>query len=136
MILAANQAAARDALSPLPYLAQAAPIALRFSAARPPTPPPPHPAPKPPAEPPDSDSDEDSSPSYTPTDPASSAPGPGPGPATPANPAPADATAAPHGGLPILPDDYARPAPVTVEQLLPYFVPAPPPASRATYEIR
>ncbi len=140
VILAANQAAARDALAPLPYLAHAAPVALRFAAARPPTPPPPHLSVKPPEAP---TSSQDTSPdgALAPDDAAKPSPvpaaNPGASPGTVSSPsAGTDPSAAPTSGLPILPDTYARPAPVTVDQLLPYFLPPPAPVSRATYEVK
>jgi len=147
-ILAANQAAARDALAPLPYLAHVAPAALRFAAARPPTPPPPRPAVRPEEKAPAPENPA-TDPAPDPTNPAAQSP-PTPMPAgapgdeaaatVPTRPVPpsatTDPTAAPPSGLPVLPDEYARPAPVTVDQLLPYFLPPPPPVSRAAYEIK
>ncbi len=140
VILAANQAAARDALAPLPYLAHAAPVALRFTAARPPTPPPPHLSAKPPEAPtPSKDPGPDAA--LAPDDAAKPTPAPaadpGASPGMISGPSSgADPSAAPTSGLPILPDTYARPAPVTVDQLLPYFLPPPAPVSRATYEVK
>lgn len=145
-ILAANQAAARDALAPLPYLAHVAPAALRFAAARPPTPPPPRPAVRPEEKAPTPENAA-AGPDPAPANPAAQsppapagAPGDDAAASAPAEPSPppatTDPTAAPPSGLPILPDAYARPAPVTVDQLLPYFLPPPPPVSRAAYEIK
>lgn len=136
-IFAANHSAARAAPGALPYLALVAPAPLRFAAPAPDLPPPPKleaPAPPPatpaPATPAPEAKPEDTTPD--PTSPASA-------PAAPASEG--SATASPPGAgqaapPEILPDIYARPRPVTVHELLPFFLPAPSPASRATYEIK
>lgn len=134
-ILSANQAAARPVPS-LPYLVQAAPIALRFSLPRI------HSAPPPPIrlEPP---SEADGLPDYDPThldqgpplhhptpaviQPADTRP---PGPPTPDIPPGAP------GSVPLIPDRYGPAKPVRVEDLLPFLLPAPRPVSRATYQIK
>lgn len=134
VILAANQAAARDAPSPLPYLAQSSPMALRFAAARAATAPPPHLQKKAPEPAPSSAETNAAAPANVPATTTAPAAPAAPGSSTPSNSPPTSAE--PGSGLPILPDTYARPAPVTVDDLLPYFLPAPPPVSRATYEIK
>lgn len=134
-ILAANHAAARDAPS-LPYLPQTAPAALRFAAPAPSAPPPP---PVNASAPPTAEDAPASAPA--PTAVATVSPTPAAPPEAAQTPEASAQPEAPQNlppvsGLPILPDEYARPAPVTVEDILPYLVPAPPPASRATYEIK
>ncbi len=133
-LLLANQSAARAAPEPLPYLVRSSPAALRFATARMPTPPPPPPE-KPEARNPD--------PAAAPATLA------GPGDEAPATTPPATAETAPPRtagdaaarpaapeGLPIIPDGYAPSAPVSIEDLLPYFTLPPKPASRATYEVK
>lgn len=132
VILAANQAAARDAPASLPYLAHAAPTGLRFAAAIPRLPPPPRPdhptaavAETPPAELPPPENGEASAHRV---DPAQTAPPSANHPAA----APPDAASPPS----VLPDTYGRAAPVTVQDFLPFFLPADRPRSSAEYEIK
>ena len=128
-VLAANQAAARPAPS-LPYLVQAAPLALRLATLRPVLPSPPRivlvPADK-----------IDTTPDY---DPIALGVGSIPLPPTPAvmEPpvVPPPAPAKPEDGVPLMLDNYAPPSPVRVEDILPFLLPAPRPVSRATYEIK
>ncbi|MEO0055301.1 MAG: hypothetical protein RLZZ50_1248 [Verrucomicrobiota bacterium] len=132
VILAANQAAARDAPASLPYLAHAAPTGLRFAAALPQLQPPPRPAnpaaavaATPPAELPPPESGEAA---VEKVDPATVA--------TPAENRPA--ATPPEAVLPpsVLPDTYGRTPTVTVEDFLPFFLPSDRPRSSAGYEIK
>lgn len=130
-ILSANHSAARAAPASLPYLAQIPPAPLRIGA-----PPPRHPAP-PPLAPPASDP---AAPEIAAADPRSEADAggaPGPALALPADtPEPSASQPGPASPAPILPDAYATPPPVTVHDLLPYFLPSTRPLSRATYEVK
>lgn len=132
VILAANQAAARDAPASLPYLLHAAPMGLRFAAAIPRLPPPPRPAhptaavaETPPAELPPPETGEATPPRVEPTQ---AAPPVANHPAA----APPDKPSPPS----VLPDTYGRAAPVTVQDFLPFFLPADRPRSSAGYEIK
>lgn len=141
-VLAANQAAALPAAS-VPYLLAQGPVPLRFARPRPVAPPPPPPAPppvevvaeaKPAPDPAESPPDPTASagPTAPGSDPAGNAPAPGEaGPARPGASPPVDSGA---GAVELLPDTFAPPGGVRVEQLLPYFLPPAAPTSRATYE--
>jgi hypothetical protein len=143
-ILAANQAAARDAPASLPYLQLSSPVALRFAAApalRAPPPPLGRPAqPLPSTEPPPPTERPDNSPANLPADPLPAPTPPDaatPGAENPPTPtAPLTEPPPVTRGLPLLPDDFARPTPLSVEEFLPFFAPPPRPVSRATYEIK
>lgn len=133
VILAANQAAARDAPASLPYLAHAAPTGLRFAAAVPKLPPPARPvnpsaavAEVPPAELPPP---ENSKSTGEKIDPAKAAPAEANHPTTVAPPGAASPPS-------VLPDTYGHATPVTVQDFLPYFLPADRPRSSAGYEIK
>jgi len=128
-VLAANHAAALPAAS-MPYLLSQGPVPLRFARPRPiapPPPPPPEPVmeiqpaavvPKPPALP----------------EPSNPPPEPEPIPQrVRADSLPVDSLA---GEAELLPDSFAPPGGVKVEQLLPYFLPPPALPSRATYELK
>jgi hypothetical protein len=134
-IFAANHSAARAAPSSLPYLVHAASTPLRFA-----TPASRKPSPEALARP-------ASAATVTPAAllqieagalPNSSVNTPPSveheaSPAAPSAPGLAQGLPAPE---PILPDTYAPAPPVTVQDFLPFFLPAPRPTSRATYEIR
>lgn len=135
-ILAANQTAARPNAS-LPYLVQSTPMSLRVSLARLPNPPPPPLNLKP-------TSDKVGEPDYDPTHLSSEQlPLYNPTPAVldPSDkkfnhiPTPDIPQGAP-GSVPLIPDQYTRPTPVRVEDLLPFLLPAPRPVSRAVYELK
>jgi hypothetical protein len=141
-VLAANQAAALPAAS-VPYLLAQGPVPLRFARPRPVAPPPPppapppsevvaeaKPAPDPAASPPDPTAS--AGPAGTGSDPAGNAPAPGA--ADSARPAVSPSVDAAAGEVELLPDTFAPPGGVRVEQLLPYFLPPAAPTSRATYE--
>jgi hypothetical protein len=146
-ILAANQAAARDAPASLPYLQLSAPVALRFAAApvlRPPPPPLGRAQGPAPASEPTPGTEPLLHPDEAPANPPPDAPS-GTVPTLPPTPVvdesvpPAQPPPEPPPvtrGLPLLPDDFARPAPLGVEEFLPFFAPPPRPVSRATYEIK
>ncbi len=139
-ILAANHAAARSDTS-LPYLTQTAPEALRFDVRRTLGPPPVRPgaATQDATLVPESAPAPDASPA---TQPVSSAPPPGDDLALPdiAGTPAQSATPPPPVGHALVPDIYAPPPPpVTIDELLPFFLPASTPAappSRATYELK
>ncbi len=141
-VLAANQAAALPAAS-VPYLLAQGPVPLRFARPRPVAPPPPPPAPPPvevvaeakpapdPGDPPP-DPTASAGSARPGSDPAGNSPAPGEaGPARSAASPPIDSGA---GSVELLPDTFAPPGGVRVEQLLPYFLPPAAPTSRATYE--
>lgn len=132
VILAANQAAARDAPVSLPYLAHAVPAGLRFAAAVPRLPPPTRPvlpaaavAAAPPAELPPPETGDGTGAN---AEPAQAAPPVANQPAA----APAPEALPPS----VLPDTYGRPPPVTVQDFLPFFIPSERPKSSASYEIK
>jgi len=141
-ILAANHAAARSDTS-LPYLAQTAPETLRFAARRILGPPPIRPGTNTISMEPtlghESASSTDTTPAALVTSTTTTSdhdpvlPGFFSTPAQPATPPP------PYG-VALVPDIYAPlPPPVTIEDLLPFFIPPPAPAappSRATYELK
>ncbi len=140
-VLAANQAAALPAAS-VPYLVAQGPVPLRFARPRPVAPPPPPPEPPPVAAPVEAKSNEEHDPAASPpTESGSPLAGADPGGRAPAGESPADARAEPApvidtgaGEVELLPDTFAPPGGVRVEQLLPFFLPPPAPVSRATYE--
>jgi hypothetical protein len=141
-VLAANQAAALPAAS-VPYLLAQGPVPLRFARPRPVAPPPRPPAPPPvevvaelkPAPDPAASAPEPT-PSAGPPEPSSDPAGnaPAPGAADSARPAASPPFGADSGEVELLPDTFAPPGGVRVEQLLPYFLPPAAPTSRATYE--
>jgi hypothetical protein len=163
-IFAANQSAARDAPTTLPYLPQSLPAALRFATVPVPIAPPPPlstPVATGPAGPPGPPGPSDASGSPHPGDPAADPsathdpnahdphahdaaagaersdtprlpdPTAPPGNST-STPMPPDTPGAPS----LLPDTFARQAPVTVQDLLPFFYAPPRPPSRADYEVK
>lgn len=146
-ILAANQAAARPDAS-LPYLAHAGPEPLRFALprvialARPRFVPPRADA-KPDSETTAADPAKSGGVATTTSkpDPAKPVAAVGVKPATDAAaqaPATTPGQSAPAAdpGVELVPDTYAPPPVVRVEDLLPFFVPPVAPASRATYELK
>lgn len=137
-ILAANHAAARPDTS-LPYLAQTAPEALRFAVRRPLGPPPVRPGTL-------SEKTADAHESAPAPEIAADAHAAAGHASAPdnvaAHPAPAHVgtqpvTTPPPAGAALVPDTYApAPPPVTIEDLLPFFIPPAAPTSRATYELK
>jgi len=125
-VLSANQAAALPAAS-VPYLVAQGPLPLRFARPRPVAPPPP-----PPPEPVIEGVSELIEPPPLLSDPADNPPVAELEPRRPrAEPQPVNSQS---GEAELLPDTFAPPGGVKVEQLLPYFLPPPALPSRATYE--
>lgn len=135
-IMSANIAAARGTAS-LPYLPHAVPLALRFANALPKLPPPPPLGQRAHV---DTEIDAAAPPDFTNptiTHAASTAP------PTLTDPAATDSSHSSQpsatestSGVQLVPDTYARPVPVSVQDLLPYFVPPSRPLSQATYELK
>lgn len=128
-VLAANQAAALPAAS-VPYLVSQVPVPLRFARSRPIAPPPP-------PEPVIEIRPEPELEMIQPEPPV--LPNPADNPpkveSVPPRPQVESAPVADQiGAAELLPDIFAPPGGVRVEQLLPYFLPPPAQSSRATYE--
>ncbi len=133
-ILAANHSAARAAPASLPYLAHADPAPLRHAPAPPRLPPPP-PLASPAAPTSSSDPAPDPDLPAGADAPASATKGDGASPRPPDS-APPRNSPGPTPPAPILPDTYAPGSTVTVQDFLPFFLPASRPTSRAVYELR
>lgn len=137
-ILAANHAAARSDTS-LPYLAQTAPEALRFAVRRPLGPPPVRPAALSEKTPDANESapTPETSPAVHSSDSLANTPGNLPTHTAPTPSSTHTAPTPPATGASLVPDTYApAPVPVTIDELLPFFIPPTAPPSRATYELK
>jgi hypothetical protein len=138
-ILAANHAAARSDTS-LPYLAMTGPEPLRFAVRRPLGPLPVRPgalSEKTSEDPESAPTTEKSSDAHSPANPAGTPANVVSRPTTTAQPVVQPVTTPPPSGAALVPDTYAPPpAPITIEDLLPFFIPPAAQPSRATYELK